>query len=84
MTTTNSTKKGNRGIYTPKPVSVTFPSTFPNEKFAGKTMTYAGRGRKPAWWALAEDVGLIAPKEVKTVDAVVDATPADQASGPQG
>jgi DNA-binding protein H-NS len=58
--TEKTTKGTGRGVYTAKPVSVTFPAGFPNEKLAGKTMTYAGRGRKPTWWEIAVEAGLIA------------------------
>lgn len=61
--------KAGRGKYTATPVSVTFPATFPNEKLAGKTMTYAGRGRKPTWWELAQQAGLIAADEAEVGDS---------------
>ena len=57
---TEQTKGAGRGKYTATPVSVTFPAGFPNEKLAGKTVTYAGRGRKPTWWEIAVEAGLIA------------------------
>lgn len=73
--------KAGRGKYTATPVSVTFPATFPNEKLAGKTVTYAGRGRKPTWWELAQQAGLIATDEVEAEApaAVTEAAPATDA-----
>ena len=72
--------KAGRGKYTATPVSVTFPATFPNEKLAGQTMTYAGRGRKPTWWELAQQAGLIATDEAETeAPAATEAAPATDA-----
>ncbi len=67
--------KAGRGKYTPTPVSVTFPATFPNDKLAGKTVTYAGRGRKPTWWETAIEAGLIASdeKDEAATETVADA-----------
>ena len=70
--------KAGRGKYTATPISVTFPATFPNEKLAGKTVTYAGRGRKPTWWELAVQAGLIAV-EAEEVEAPASDTAAPAA-----
>jgi DNA-binding protein H-NS len=76
---TMSDAKSGRGKYTPTPVSVTFPATFPNDKLAGKTVTYAGRGRKPTWWETAIEAGLIATeeKDEAATDTAADAPAAD-------
>lgn len=72
--TEKTTKSTGRGVYTAKPVSVTFPSNFPNEKLAGQTKTYAGRGRKPTWWEIAVEAGLIATEtEEETAAPAADA-----------
>jgi DNA-binding protein H-NS len=52
--------KAGRGKYVATPVSVTFPKDCPNADYAGKTVTYAGRGRKPRWWEFAVQLGLVA------------------------
>ena len=62
--------KPGRGKYTPTPMSVTFPSTFPNAEYAGKTVTWKGRGRRPSWYEIAQDAGLIAKEEVTAKKAV--------------
>lgn len=69
--------KAGRGKYTATPVSVTFPATFPNEKLAGQTMTYAGRGRKPTWWELAQQAGLIATEADEANEVTAPAADAD-------
>ena len=77
---TDKTSSG-RGKYVATPVSVTFPTEFPNAKLAGKTMTYAGRGRKPTWWDLAVQAGLIASEETAETasDSTADAPAATEA-----
>lgn len=74
-----SDAKSGRGKYTPTPVSVTFPATFPNDKLAGKTMTYAGRGRKPTWWETAIEAGLIATEEKTETESPAATAPAADA-----
>lgn len=51
-----------RGVYTATPISVTFPADCKNTEYAGKTVTYPGRGRKPRWWDYAVELGLITEK----------------------
>ncbi len=58
----NKTGSG-RGKYEATPVTVTFPADLPNAELAGKTVTYAGRGRTPRWWDLAKELGLVKTKE---------------------
>jgi len=53
------TESKGRGVYKATPVTVTFPADLPNAKLAGKTVTYAGRGRKPTWWDLAVELELV-------------------------
>jgi DNA-binding protein H-NS len=68
---TMSDAKSGRGKYTPTPVSVTFPATFPNDKLAGKTVTWKGRGRHPTWYDIAVDAGLIATDTEDATDTTV-------------
>ena len=77
-----ATKPG-RGKYTPTPMSVTFPATFPNAEYAGKTVTWKGRGRRPSWYEIAQDAGLIAKDEVKAKKADTPADTAPAASDSQ-
>ena len=78
-----STKGSGRGKYVATPVSVTFPASFPNEKLAGKTVTWKGRGRRPTWYDLAVQAGLIASEEdvadVADTEAPASATDASKA-----
>lgn len=75
---TDKTTSG-RGKYVAKPVSVTFPSSFPNAKLAGQTVTYAGRGRKPTWWDLAVQAGLIASDAPEAATDTTEAPAATEA-----
>jgi hypothetical protein len=76
---TDAKQTGGRGKYVATPISVTFPATFPNDKLAGQTMTWKGRGRHPTWYDLAVDAGLIASKEVETETEVSEAPASDTA-----
>jgi hypothetical protein len=62
-----------RGKYVATPISVTFPADHSDADLAGKTLTYAGRGKHPRWWKAAEAAGLVPAKE-KTVVAETAAT----------
>lgn len=75
-------KAQGRGKYEATPVTVTFPADLPNEKLAGKTVTYAGRGRKPTWWDLAVELELVKVEEkaaAKTDEAAGDTSASAQA-----
>lgn len=65
-----------RGKYVATPISVTFPADHADADLAGKTLTYAGRGKHPKWWKAAVAAGLV-PEKVRTEVAETSAeTPA--------